>query len=111
MLQVEPLLGSGEFHFRLAESQFFRMCGAHGAAFTVTKVTCARFSSFDSADRQLALGAADVVNPMLVNRYEKFRQKLLDEQKSVKEHLTFQCAWLQICVPFALNAGVGSQRH
>ena len=62
----------GDLHFRLAESQFYRMCGVASAKYRVIKVTL-------------------VVNPELIDRYEKTLRELRSRSphKDVPQYLTF----------------------
>ena len=57
-------------HFRLAESQFYRMCGASRGSYTVTKVVY-------------------VVNAPLITKYETFKRDLIYAGEEVKEMITF----------------------
>eukprot|EP00455_Lapot_gusevi_P000749 TRINITY_DN10333_c0_g1_i2.p1 TRINITY_DN10333_c0_g1~~TRINITY_DN10333_c0_g1_i2.p1 ORF type:complete len:426 (-),score=100.83 TRINITY_DN10333_c0_g1_i2:128-1405(-) len=59
-----------ELHFRLAESQFFRMCGQNAAQYQVTLVQY-------------------IVNPALKERYEQFKQEQKNEGHKTEEYLTF----------------------
>lgn len=60
---------SAEFHFRLAESQFLRLLGAH-AQYHVTKVVY-------------------ILNPPLLKRYHDFKESLKLKGETVEERLTF----------------------
>ena len=60
----------GDAHFRLAESQFLRMCGTESASYRVTKV---RYC----------------IAPFLIRRYNAFRQKIMSEGEEIKELLMF----------------------
>lgn len=59
-----------EFHFRLAESQFLRMCGGSGSMFHVTEVEY-------------------ILNPPLLKRYHDFKAQMKARGEEVKERLTF----------------------
>lgn len=61
---------AADYHFRLAESQFLRMCGTAMANYRVSRVTY-------------------IVNPPLVRRYEAFKEVLKSKGEEARELLTF----------------------
>ena len=57
-------------HFRLAESQFYRMCGPLRAQYSVTKVEY-------------------VVNPTLLARYDAFKAAMVQRGEAINELISF----------------------
>jgi aprataxin and PNK-like factor len=55
-----------DFHFRLVESQFLRMCGMEASGYRVTKVEY-------------------IINPPLIERYNKFKNNLINNGKIIRE--------------------------